>query len=432
MTTVSGPSGSIQNAGYQELNDDFEMPDASDALDSGPVSDSGSKLSQAKVDSSPTEPSLAAHLRSVCTYKRSDNIFHQLGRLVLNAFHYVFGARTASVSDVIDNLSSDQKSSDLSVSIMARAIHHTIQPSALKNLGQTPTVGFTQQEIGLALGLKGQIGFKEFSGEGLKQLYPGPDVEPRLDDIKQNPALQNCWFLSAVGGLLASRGHLAIKEMIIPPNPQTSPPTVNVRLGDNVYAVPLGDLTDAGGRKAVSDSAPWVRVLEMAMQMHLLNAAIHNSVPGETIMPGASQINMAYRDIHVGLQALVGAREKGNVAVLSQAEDPGDVQENLTKIKEALGNGYPVVLGHIPQSESILTKVLGSLKDGLSPGHAVSVLDVNKKDSKLTVLDPYGKIRILDFEVLTRCTVAIGRLPESGVTVEDRPRPDWRSFLTRR
>ena len=71
-----------------------------------------------------------------------------------------------------------------------------------------------------------------------KMLYP--HGSPRIDDVKQDPKLQDCWFLSSIiTALNTSRG--TIEQLF---SPSKTEGNVLVRLGNNQYDVPLGRYTN--------------------------------------------------------------------------------------------------------------------------------------------------------------------------------------------
>jgi hypothetical protein len=82
-------------------------------------------------------------------------------------------------------------------------------------------------------------------------------------------------------------------------------------------------------------------------------------------------------------------------------------QQVKDEVSQAIREHKPVVLGHMPNGFS-----LDVLKDGISPGHAVTVLSANRVDGKISVLDPYGRFRLLDVDVFNRSEIYISSPPK--------------------
>ncbi len=196
---------------------------------------------------------------------------------------------------------------------------------------------------------------------------------PRLQDIKQDPALQDCWFLSSITSALHSHGPDVITRLF-----KESPNKgfVNVRLGEAEYEVPLGRLTNNSGEKFGSNSANWVVVLENAMMMHMATASKLNE--NSDLNNAKNKVTMSANDVTLGLEAIYGGvfNSGGDVAgpVLSF---------DIDFLKQMLSNHIPVIIGH----DSYAT----ALSDNIAPNHAVTVLEV--VDNKIRVLDPYGVVK---------------------------------------
>lgn len=236
-------------------------------------------------------------------------------------------------------------------------------------------VAYSKDTIGLAMGLKGEVRVKKFEGG----LYP-KNGHPSLSDIKQNPDLQDCWFLSSVTALLASKGTKFIEDMI---EHRDGDDFAIVHFKHKSYKVPYGELTDGDNHVSVSNSAPWVKLLETAMQMHLIQKC-----KGE----GGGPLSMANRDIGVGLTALTGT--------FSRYEPPANATDKtavLTVLKNKLTDHQPVVLGHNVGFLHVF--------DFVAVKHAVTLLDVNPDKKEVTIMDPYGRILVKDADFLDRCSV---------------------------
>lgn len=265
---------------------------------------------------------------------------------------------------------------------------------------KTNPLSFPLQTIGQALGVKGPIVLKPFTvakqnggdphtvPQSLKDLCPHGG-KPSILDIKQDPSMQDCWFLSSISSFLHAQGPDYFEQMIsFPPNqPENKEPFANVRLGHHMYKVPLGEIRgNNGNAQAVSHSAPWVQLLETAMQMHMMQLSLEHNT-----QIGSKGLGMNYHNAEIGLTALMGnspGDTRANVSILNGSYvRPSD-------LKAMLDNHHPVVLGHNPTG------------DGISPGHAVALLDVDVDNGLMTVLDPYGHTTVVptsdlkDFDVL--------------------------------
>ena len=217
-----------------------------------------------------------------------------------------------------------------------------------------------------------------------KMLYP--HGSPRIDDVKQDPKLQDCWFLSSIiTALNTSRG--TIEQLF---SPSETEGNVLVRLGNKQYDVPLGRYTN-GSETFGSRSANWVVALENAMQMHLMATKTEN-YELTSMLSNSDPVNMRMKDAAIGLQALFG-----NSVRVNFEKFPTD-KNAIEQIKTNIDNGYPVVLGHAGG-------LFNALADGISPGHAVSVLGLSPDKSSMIVQDPYGKAVELPFSALSHCVV---------------------------
>ena len=221
-----------------------------------------------------------------------------------------------------------------------------------------------------------------------KMLFP--HGEPRFDDIKQNPRLQDCWFLSSISSILNSQGAEGIERLF---SPSAKENHVLVRLGKNQYEVPLGRYTN-GSENFGSRSANWVVALENAMQMHLLAMRKDEYSLSEVISNPDSNVNIRMRGAEVGLKALLC--DGYDVTLVQNPES----ETGLNTIKTAIKNNRPVVLGHAGG-------LFKALSDGISPKHAVSVLGMSPDEKSLIVQDPYGKTKMLAVSKLHECSVCL-------------------------
>ena len=267
---------------------------------------------------------------------------------------------------------------------------------------------YSDEEIGAAFGLKGQIVRKEFEAKEIQEIRDG---KFSLDDIRQDPSFQDCWFLSSLASVMVAKGARAVASLIQIPNPDEG--FAYVRLGSkSVYKVPLGEICgDTGSTKSVSDSKPWVKLLETAMQMHMIKDTI--GLDGEqrgdpTMGPGHPQ-----EALNAFLDAMGGYDEVQSFEV--GKNDIRNEKDMFDVVCKGLRNHHPVVLG-TPHSNLV---ALGS---GISPDHAVTVLDAYTADGArisdgaqvqdaapgyLLVQDPYGKTKIVSASILSKATVSV-------------------------
>ncbi len=246
--------------------------------------------------------------------------------------------------------------------------------------------------IAAANGVKRDAQVKPFSDQKDSALYPSGT--PKLADIKQNPRVQDCWFLSTLAAILRSQGAGGITSLI----EEGPDDTYLVHLRGEKYAVPKGDVCDKSGKRLFDGGAPWVRVLETAMQAYRL--AKCEGEPG-----GAAMI---YQSPLRALEALMGKKTTNEINEWNPPKTNEDVQKTAQDLKNKLDNGWAVVLGHVKTGSSVGAFLKGAARDGISPDHAVAVLDIqladeNNKKPQMTILDPYGQVKIVSTDMLTRC-----------------------------
>ena len=272
-----------------------------------------------------------------------------------------------------------------------------------------PTVTYDTKDIAAGMGLRGRIQTVPFTDAEIETIKEG---KFKLTDIKQDPNFQDCWFLSSLTSVLAARGPGKIQDLINIPESQNQGGVrmAQVKLGGEVYNVPLAKIYGNVGH-GVSFSKPWVKLLETAMQMHLMH--LHEN--GVTHNGAIISASMSYGNPDIALSALLGKgtgpNGAGGQAVdtrgisMSLRIDKDDLKATIDSIKTALKKGSPVVLGS-PQG------LWASLSTGISPGHAVSVLDVmEKKDGTayFQILDPYNRSVSVSSNILLKgATIIIG------------------------
>lgn len=336
-----------------------------------------------------------------------------LGRAFMRACHVVNNA----LSRAIPKKSRRDFKDDMQVRFaglqsVSVAPHETGDESKLPNGTNVPestVVSYTKEEVGAALGLGKPVTIKKFSSDDIDQIKKG---DFNLDDIEQDPNLQNCWFLSSLTSVLAFKGASAIQKLITIQKSEGSNTEdyALVKLGVGTYKVPLGDVMGKGNEIGTSSSKPWVRLLETAMQMHMVNLFQKYQADSYGIkidMNGGSPARAL--GALLGLESEMDAMGRNliceNITVLK-----GD-NADCDSIANALKNNIPVVLCSGEDWGP-------SLKYGFSPGHAVSVQAVEttgKGRNFLHILDPYGRSVVLDAGILKNgATVFIGGVLKDG------------------
>lgn len=242
----------------------------------------------------------------------------------------------------------------------------TVDLAKIKN--PNPIV-IDKKVFGKAAGLRGEVILKPFAshdvfGDG-----------PKLTDIKQNPNLQDCWFLSSVASVLSAKGPDYIKSLIEIPDGADH---ANVKLGGKVFKVPLGEYTDRAGNITTSKSAPWVKLLETAVQMSLID---------ESCKTGDIRVNMSYRTGSEGLCLLLQQTE----IIRPMRGYAGIVEE----VRSAINEGRAATLGHT------------GISLGIAPGHMVSIQGFSDDGSKVHIFDPYGRMIVADVSILKDFPIVI-------------------------
>ena len=299
------------------------------------------------------------------------NFFKKCGRGIMNAFSAIRGARSFYHAKSVAHFNSALNVTGNGSSLARSAWKDSIDYSK--------TVSYSDKELAAASGLRGNVEVKKFTADQIQSITAG---NFRLSDIKQDPGLQDCWFLSSVGAFLAKGGSGSLSDLIhIPAGENNQPPEhAYVKLGTDVYKVPLGIVT-GGGKKNISDSAPWVNLLETAMQMHLINVTDKESIT-------TNGPRMAERNVQDAFAALQGVKHNGfRIASVH-------VKATLSKVRDFFTLGRPVVLAS-PKDAPFF-----ALSTGISPGHAVTVVGVEQGkrpgDGRVTVLDPYGHTTVIN------------------------------------
>ena len=323
--------------------------------------------------------------------KASSSIASTIGRFFLRVVNFVFGRSKESTT-----LDTQSKIEEMREKKPMSLVRNSEKPVEFKT-------HLSNEMYGKLTGFGKNVKIEKFRGlitngtpsEKMNSALFPDTQSPKLSDIKQDPNLQDCWFLSSIGAVLTSQGTEAITRLF---TPSEKDGFVNVRLGNNMYEVPMGRICSEDGKdKFGSDSAPWVIALENAMLTHLSlekeNTALitnntaqmifHNSIDGINALLGSSS-NTAYEGISF----------ETRMTMMTP-------QEAFRHVQDAFNNGGPIVIGHKGSAFS-------SLFTGVSPGHAVTVLNVvedqrNPSKSAVTILDPYGQVKVLNPSDLTKC-----------------------------
>lgn len=305
-------------------------------------------------------------LKNIRVPKPSSGFFNKIGRMILKVVNFFKGVSDSST------LSTPQKIGEL------RGVK--VQ-SPLPKPAQTngKPYSMTTEQLARLAGLGADTKIEPFSEFGtnytnINHVLFGDNSMPTLSDIKQDPEFQDCWFLSSITSILSTQGPDAIFRLF---DVSDTPNHVLVRLGENTYDVPLGRIKDGNGNKFGSNSANWVVALENAMLMHL--GVEYSNTDAKNVT--AKDLKMAYRSAGDGLTALLGCSFTHRIDYRSLQMSSNEV---LDLIKDNLSKHKPVVIGHSSKATA--------LSDGISPGHAVTVLDI-ENNNKVVVLDPYGEVK---------------------------------------
>lgn len=335
-----------------------------------------------------------------------------VGRAIMKACHAIYNAFTGVESkkhlSEFDDEMRKRFESVRQPETNARVMQTGEDEYALSNgtsMAKRDVVSYTDEEIGAALGLKGRTHVKPFDESEINKIANG---DFHLEDIKQDPNLQDCWFLSSLTSVLSFKGANYLKSLITIPQVNNGGQTEDakfalVKLGFNTYQVPLGDLVDKGGDTGTSSSKAWVRLFETAMQMHML-ALSRMDLVADTY---SFKVDMNGLSPRLALGALLGKETIADYGDLGRTLNDGvdcTFGATVTEISNALQNKRPVVL-------SSLGGIGASLKYGLSPNHAVSVQavvpDEHSNRTFIHVIDPYGRSVVMDASVLNGATVFI-------------------------
>lgn len=319
-------------------------------------------------------------IESIKQPKPSNTFLHKLGRAVLwivNLFKGVKSSSSLSTNDKLDVLR-NKKPDPLPDNISNKGSPYYFSLAQLANLAGIDSEKGLKYEPFYNIDKEPNKSYKEV-------LFP--QGEPRLADIKQNPELQDCWFLSAISSLLQTQGTESIERLF---SESKNPGNVVVRLGTNLYEVPMGRIANGSGDKFGSDSAPWVVALENAMLMHLSLSTENPDLNDPRSLDNyKDSIKMPLRSTGEGLVALLGSKPygEGNTSV-AIGKTFSSVQDGVDVISKLLSLRKPVVIGHNRIDSNKI-----ALRDGIAPGHAVTVLEVIPNGFK--ILDPYGQVKTL-------------------------------------
>ena len=126
---------------------------------------------------------------------------------------------------------------------------------------------------------------------------------------------------------------------------------------------------------------------------------------------------MPLRSTGEGLVALLGSKPygEGNTSV-AIGKTFSSVQDGVDVISKLLSLRKPVVIGHNRIDSNKI-----ALRDGIAPGHAVTVLEVIPNGFK--ILDPYGQVKTLSKDSIVNYSL---------YSVKNTDEPDGKyAFLTK-
>lgn len=346
-------------------------------------------LQGAQVGPGAVPQTLAGRLREIMPERHTfgnwiKNAFAALGRTLMGIHHGIWGAKQLG---------------DLQADALKHIPWGTRQTTTLPELrdpeGGRTVCTFTAEEVGAAFGLR-QAVWRPFPHEANQTAHDiaFPNGVPMLADIKQDPNLQDCWFLSSLGAMIVGGGSYAIERLIeLPADPNAEGAVARVKLGERyVYEVPFAEIRGGNGAKgAVSHSAPWVKILEQAMQMHRLRST-GATEPDRLAELSRGNVKMAYANPSDAFMALLGTSR------MPQTQRLGNLADPKATLAATIRGGNPVVLGS-PDSK------LTSLSTGISPEHAVTFIDIDPDTDAAIVLDPYGKVKTVPLDKLRDFTV---------------------------
>lgn len=403
------------------------------------LTNSASKIDGAKVLKNATVEGLAEKLRDLVParhtrFKSFKNFFKTIGRAVMKTCHairngFAFAPAKRSRAE-----------------FQARINHSENAVSHVGTWNNRPhdLCSFDTKLIGAAMGLREGLRAEPFTNDEIEGIRKG---QFKISDITQDPNFENCWFLGSLASFLTAKGPVAIQELISLPPPggewsQDNPPMAQVKLGGEIYEVPLAELRDNRG-SGVSTSAPWVKLMETAMQMHVVNLTAkgvilqgQQPIPEEQ-QPIPEQQNHAYVDMAFGLpgfalhtllnqgvtqperyknshkvpaeldprgvsiikmdaQSLLRNHQRENTSEANHITEADCATEIIAQILHARQNHRTVILT-TDDSHWV------SLGSGISPNHTVSIQDVvTKKDGTcyFQIFDPYNRSVSISSDIL--------------------------------
>ena len=393
---MSDPIGRVGGSGFIDTTDNNQEPNRTEGV-FGPgrapnpsdrhvnVSLKGAIVSMY----SPIPDNYKTAIDMIKQPKPSNSFKNKLGRAILwivNLFKGVKSSKTLSTEEKLDSLR-NKKALPLPDNVVNKGRPYSASLGQYANL-----CGFDSK------GMKVDYfyDYKKEPDKDYRQVL-FPKGEPRLADIKQNPELQDCWFLSAITATLHTQGTESIERLF---SESKTPGNVVIRLGTNLYDVPMGRIASSGGDRFGSNSAPWVVALENAMLIHLSlsedNPDINNP---KAIEVYKRRIQMPLRSANEGVVALRGCSYTGeNTGIKKIGLNFTSAQDGYEAISTLLSRGKPVVIGHNGYNQKDV-----ALRDGIAPNHAVTVLEVIPMGFK--VLDPYGQVKTLNKESIVDYTM---------------------------
>ncbi len=336
-------------------------PGASDHLDQR-ISLQGARVTQ-EVS---LPPGRAEALRNISVPRAREGVLNSLVRHIMSFFNALGlsgrsrESSTVNTPELLDSLARMQPPPTMG---NAANEGHPYRMGA-QMLGKLAGLGETAQAVPFEM---------PGNAQGFRESVFGPHG-PRLDDIKQDPNLQDSWFLSSITSAMVASGTETITRLF---SEGQHPGTVMVRLGENEYEVPFGRLTNDRGQVYGSKSAKWVVALENAMLMHM---AATSTASAEELRSRPGQISMSGADPLLGLRAIYGVANddaRANTILVGNSAN-----EVFDAVRQQKWMNQPVILQHRSQGTAMSTNIAAH--------QAVTVLDV--VNNNVRILDPYGKV----------------------------------------
>ena len=144
--------------------------------------------------------------------KASSSIASTIGRFFLRVVNFVFGRSKESTT-----LDTQSKIDEMREKKPMSLIRNSEKPVEFKT-------HLSNEMYGKLTGFGKNVKIEKFRGlitngtpsEKMNSALFPDTQSPKLSDIKQDPNLQDCWFLSSIGAVLTSQGTEAITRLFTP------------------------------------------------------------------------------------------------------------------------------------------------------------------------------------------------------------------------